>query len=107
MATPAAKAMVGKQAPDLKLQLLSKTGEVSRTTLSKLMSNGLPTVVDFFTTWCAACPAAAKKVEALASSDYAGKANFLIVCLEGEDGVMDFVKTHGIENCAVAAIEDL
>jgi ribonucleoside-diphosphate reductase subunit M2 len=107
MATAVAKAIIGKQTPDVKLQVLSTTGEVSRTSLFKLMSNGLPTVIDFFTTWCKACPAAAKKLEALASSEYAGRANFLIVCLEGEDGVMDFVKMHGIENCMVAAIEDL
>jgi ribonucleoside-diphosphate reductase subunit M2 len=106
MATSAALAMVGKRSPDIKLQVFSKTGETSRTTLFKLMSNGLPTVIDFFTTWCKACPDAAKKLEAL-TSKYAGRANFLVVCLEGEDGVVDFAKTHGIESCVVAAIEDL
>jgi thiol-disulfide isomerase/thioredoxin len=68
MATSAALAMVGKQSPDIKLQVFSKTGETSRTTLFKLMSNGLPTVIDFFTTWCKACPDAAKKLEALTSN---------------------------------------
>merc|ERR1719160_1885383 len=100
-------AIVGKQCPDIKLQVFSKNDEVSCTTLFELMSNGLPTVIDFFTTWCTACPAAAKKLEALAASDYAGQANFIIVSLEGEDGVMEFVSAHGIENCVVAAIEDL
>jgi thiol-disulfide isomerase/thioredoxin len=107
MATAAAKAAVGKQAPDFPLVVLGQNGEVSQTTLRKLTSNGLPTVIDFFTTWCAACPTAAKKIEGLATGEYAERCNFVIACLEGEDGVLDFAKQHGIEKCIVAAIEEV
>merc|ERR1740117_1013605 len=107
MATAAAKALVGKLAPDFPLVILGKNGDLSRTTLSKLTSNGLPTVIDFFTTWCKACPTAAKKVEALATGEYAQRCNFIIACLEGEAGVLDFAKQHGIEQCIVAGIEEV
>jgi len=107
MATSAAKAAIGKQTPDFPLVVLGKNGEISRTTLHKLTSNGLPTVIDFFTTWCGACPTAAKKVEALATGDYARKCNFIIACLEGEDGVLDFAKQHGIDRCIVAALDEV
>jgi len=107
MATAATKAAIGKQAPDFPLLVLGANGEFSQTSLVKLMSNGLPVVIDFFTTWCKACPAAAKKVEALAAGEYAGQCNFIVACLEGEDGVIDFAKQHGIEKCIVAALEDV
>merc|ERR1719207_76910 len=107
MATAATKAAIGKQASDFPLLVLGANGEVSRTSLVKMMSNGLPVVIDFFTTWCSACPTAAKKVEALAAGEYAGQCNFVIACLEGQDGVLDFAKQHGIEQCTVAAIEDV
>jgi len=107
MATAAAKAAIGKRAPDFTLAVRGENGEFTETTLLKLTSNGLPTVIDFFTTWCAACPAAAKKIEGLAAGEYAGRCNFVIACLEGEDGVSDFAKQHGIEKCIVAGIEDV
>jgi ribonucleoside-diphosphate reductase subunit M2 len=59
-----------------------------------------------FTTWCKACPAAAKKVDGLAAGQHKGQCNFVIACLEGPDGVLDFAKEHGIETCVVAGIED-
>eukprot|EP00746_Dinoflagellata_sp_MGD_P074000 gnl/MRDRNA2_/MRDRNA2_29952_c0_seq1.p1 gnl/MRDRNA2_/MRDRNA2_29952_c0~~gnl/MRDRNA2_/MRDRNA2_29952_c0_seq1.p1 ORF type:complete len:569 (+),score=118.79 gnl/MRDRNA2_/MRDRNA2_29952_c0_seq1:85-1707(+) len=107
MATAATKAAIGKKAPDFTLAVLGENGEFSETTLRKLTSNGLPTVIDFFTTWCASCPAAAKKIESLATGEYAGRCNFVIACLEGENGVLDFAKQHGIEKCIVAGIEDV
>jgi ribonucleoside-diphosphate reductase subunit M2 len=107
MAPAAAQAAaVGTQVPDCQLVVLGKNGEVRQTTLHELMSNGLPTVIDLFTTWCQACPAAAQKVENLATGQYKGKCNFIIACLEGPDGVLDFAKQHGVETCIVAGLED-
>jgi len=73
---------------------------VSQTTLLKLVSNGLPTVIDFFTTWCAACPSAAKKIEGLASGKYAGAQVQPLQCIQ-EEGEVAFVPArwgHGVIN---------
>jgi len=106
MALAAANQLIGKKAPDFPITVLKADGAVETTTLRELTSNGLPTVLDFFTTWCAACPAAAKKIEAIASGSHAGRSNFILVSLEGEDGVLEFAKAHGIERCLMAAIQD-
>jgi len=104
-AVTAKSAAIGTKVPDCSLSVVSKNGEVKQSTLHELMSNGLPMVLDLFTTWCKACPEAAKKVEALAGK-YPGQCNFVIACLEGPDGVHDFAKEHGIEKCILAGLED-
>jgi ribonucleoside-diphosphate reductase subunit M2 len=99
-------AAVGTPIPECSVSVLDRNGEVRQTGLRELISNGLPTVIDFFTTWCKACPAAAQKLDALAGGQYRGQCNFIIACLEGPDGVLDFAKDHGIETCILAGIED-
>jgi len=47
-----------------------------------------------------------KKIETLAAGKYRGQCNFIIACLEGTDGLVDFAKEHGIEQCIIAGLED-
>ena len=58
-------------------------GGTKPTTLRTVISNGLPTLVGFYASWCPSCVACATRL-AEAAVDYAGRANVLLVTIEGE-----------------------
>jgi len=101
----ATAAIIGSVAPDFQFTILENSTS-RKSSLSEVRS-GKTLVVDFFAPWCKACPAAAKKLEELASGDFSTTCKFLLVCVEGsEDDVRAFVKTHNITRCVVARAED-
>jgi ribonucleoside-diphosphate reductase subunit M2 len=76
------------------------------TTLFDVQGNGKLMLIDFFAPWCASCPAAAKRMDEIATQ-YSDKVTFLLVSVDGGiDGARDFANKHGIKCCKVAAVED-
>ena len=110
MATPSPNALVGQVAPDFTFQVLGADGVSSSTTsFGAVRKNGLPTVIDFNTSWCKAYPETAKKIDARAKHPkYAGKVNFLLMNLEGGEGdelARSFGKEHAIEASAMCVLD--
>jgi thiol-disulfide isomerase/thioredoxin len=110
MATPSPNALVGQVAPDFTFQVLGADGVSSSTTsFGAVRKNGLPTVIDFYTSWCKAYPETAKKIDAMAKDPkYAGKVNFLLMNLEGDEGdelARSFGKEHAIEASAMCVLD--
>jgi len=98
--------IVGHAASDLKLEVVDEAGDERQVSLSSLRGSR-PAVLDFFAPWCKSCPAAAKRLEELATSARGERCLFLIVCVDGgADGARDFAKAHGIQKCVVAAVAD-
>jgi len=101
----ATSAIIGSAAPDFKFTIL-ENGSSRTSSLSEVRS-GKALVVDFFAPWCKACPAAAKKLEDLASSDKSEKCSFLLISVDGsEEAVREFAKSNNITRCVVASVED-
>lgn len=87
------------------LNLVTEAGS-EVTTLFDVQGEGKVLLIDFFAPWCASCPAAAKRMDEIATQ-YSEKATFLLVCVDGGvDGARDFATKHGIKHCKVAAVED-
>merc|ERR1712217_266058 len=78
-----------------------------RTSLHELIkTSGLPVVLDFFAPWCAACPAAAAKMDRLAG-DHDGKCLFVLINVDGgAEGAREFAESHGIKHCTLTAADD-
>jgi len=101
----ATSAIIGTVAPDFEVTIC-ESGSSRQSSLSAIRS-GKGMVVDFFAPWCQACPAAAKKLEDLASGDMAEKCTFLLVCVDGgEDEVNKFAKINNLSKCVVAYVDD-
>ena len=75
----------------------SRAGAAARTTLSAVIGrNGLPTLVAFYASWCPSCGECARRM-ARVGAEYAGRANVLLVSIEGDDGpapAEDFSRRH-------------
>merc|ERR1719191_524601 len=101
--------LVGHNAPDFLFEILGPNGMSSSTTLTQVLSNGRPTVVDFYTSWCKACPVTARKIEAMAVDPrYVGKVNFLLMNLEGDEGsepARTFCEENGIKVCKQCVLD--
>jgi len=101
----APSAIIGSMAPDFKITIV-EDGSSRTSSLSEVRS-GKSMVMDFFAPWCKACPAAATKMEELASGDRSSDCNFLLICVDGsEDDVREFAKSNNITRCVVASVED-
>jgi len=98
---------VGRVVADFPLEIAESTGIDRSTSLHELIkTSGLPVVMDFFAPWCAACPAAASKIDRLAGN-HGDKCLFVLINVDGgADGARDFAETHGISHCIVAAAND-
>jgi ribonucleoside-diphosphate reductase subunit M2 len=98
---------VGRVVADFPLEIAEKNGINRRTSLHELIkTSGLPVVLDFFAPWCAACPAAAAKMDRLAG-DHDGKCLFVLINVDGgAEGAREFAESHGIKHCTLTAADD-
>ena len=112
MTTATPSKLIGQCPPDFTFKVLGPNGASTSTRLKQILSNGLPTVVNFYTSWAWACPTTAKKIEAMASDPtYAEKVNFLLMNLsddegdEGDDRARSFGEKHGIKACKMCILD--
>jgi ribonucleoside-diphosphate reductase subunit M2 len=99
--------LIGAVAPNFDIEVVGAEGATTCTTLASMRPEGHALVLDFFAPWCKSCPAAAKKLEDLASGDHASDCVFILVCVDGgADAAREFASTHGIQKCIVAAAVD-
>jgi ribonucleoside-diphosphate reductase subunit M2 len=97
--------MIGCVLPEFTITVVGKDSS-TQSSISAVRA-GQPMVVDFFAPWCKSCPAAAQRLEELASGAFAGKCKFLLICVDGgEEGAREFAATHKLQNCVVASVED-
>jgi thiol-disulfide isomerase/thioredoxin len=98
---------IGSAAPAFDVEVVNADGTVVEKQLSALRPEGHALVLDFFAPWCKSCPAAAKKLDELASGEYGSRCVFAIICVDGGiDAAKEFAAAHGIQKCVIAAVVD-